>query len=108
MEASDFSTLTEHIGHRLLVFHYVESEEGPERVCAVCVDCEHKVLFGVQKDDNFLTPSENAIDCIDSLVGIIWPEPEHPQENEWDSQTMTDVANRLGDYGFGPHAKSKG
>jgi len=32
----------------------------------------------------------------------------HPQENEWDSQTMTDVANRLGDYGFGPHAKSKG
>jgi len=108
MEASDFNELLRHKGHNLVVTHYVEDEEGksPEQVCVECHDCD-RILFGVKRDDTFLTPSENAIDCIDSLVDIIWPDTRHPQENEWDSQTMTEVANRLGDYGFGPHAKTQ-
>jgi len=104
METKSFKELMEHVGHKARVVSHIQDESGT--VCVEC-SCGHDLL-SVKHDDDFLTKSEKAIDCVDGIVSILWPDPEaDPQESTWDAETMTDVANALGNYGFGPHAKEE-
>ena len=99
METHDFAGLMKHKGHKVRVEHRPEDENNPGRMCLVC-SCGVTLLL-VQKDDIFLTKSENAIDCVDEIVEILWPGGD--VDHEWDAEHMTSVANMLGEYGFGPH-----
>jgi len=109
MKTKSFEELKGHVGHKVRVMHYPEEDvrvHSDEHVRLEC-GCGLTLLMVDRKDD-FLNKSERAEDCVQRIINILWPEPEHPQEKEWDAEVMTEVANALGDYGFGPHAKEQG
>jgi hypothetical protein len=113
MEASNFNETWRHKGHNLVVRHYVEDVEGksPEQVCVECHDCD-AVLLSVRKGEEGTTHESDdtairALKCVVVLCDILWPRLNDPESEEWDSSTTTEIANCLGNLGFGPHAQKQ-
>ena len=104
METKGYKDLKEHVGHKAMVTQ-IECGTKSSPVDGVFLLCScGGTLLLVSEDDTFLDKSENAIDCIDEIVEMLYPGGD--MDSEWEgADVCMNLANLLKDYGFGPHAK---
>jgi hypothetical protein len=118
MEIADYKMFKEHEGHAIMLIHYSQDESGrsPEQLCVICPhgfeDEGDVVLASVKPGDIRIGDRDfakvfRALECVHYLEDLLWPDFDNPEAREWNSETMTEVANCLGTHGFGPHAKKQ-